>query len=146
MKRNSCLSLALHALHALSHMAYDTDDAQTSAEIADHAGTNPVVVRRVLGKLRAAGLLTSERGHSGGWRLGRETKHITLADVYAALGENLVVSEQRIKTDTCAVERALDVRVQQILKEIEQSLVERLGQTTIADVQSSTRQEPRDVH
>ena len=47
MKRNSCLSLALHALHALSHMAYDTDDAQTSAEIADHAGTNPVVVRRV---------------------------------------------------------------------------------------------------
>ena len=59
MKRNSRLSLALHAP---SHMAYDMDRAQTSSDIADHAGTNPVAVRRVLGKLRAVGLLTSERG------------------------------------------------------------------------------------
>lgn len=143
MKRNSRLSLALHAL---SHMAYDTGDAQTSANIADHAGTNPVVVRRVLGKLRTAGLLTSERGHSGGWRLARETKHITLADVYAALGERLVASEQPMETDTCAVERALDARVQQIMQEIEESLVERLEQTTIADVQGATRQVPSHAH
>jgi len=143
MKRNSRLSLALHAL---SHMVYDTEEAQTSADIADHAGTNPVVVRRVLGKLRAAGLLTSERGHSGGWRLARETMHITLADVYAALGESLIASETQPETNTCAVERTLDARVQQIMQEIEESLVARLGQTTIADVQSSTRQEHNHAH
>jgi len=44
----------------------DADEAQTSAKIAEHAGTNPVVVRRVLGKLREAGLVTSEQGQYGG--------------------------------------------------------------------------------
>ena len=71
MKRNSRLSLALHTL---SHMAGDPGRVRTSAEIADHAGTNPVVVRRVLGRLREAGLLTSEKGHAGGWRLARDPK------------------------------------------------------------------------
>ena len=127
-------------------MAYDTDEAQTSADIADHAGTNPVVVRRVLGKLRAAGLLTSERGHSGGWRLARDTQQITLADVYAALGESLIASKTRSETHACAVERALDNRVLQIMKQIEDSLVARLSQTTIADVQRSTNQDVPHVH
>lgn len=68
MKRNSCLSLALHTL---SHRAGEPGRVRTSTEIAEHAGTNPVVVRRVLGRLRAAGLLTSERGHAGGWCLAR---------------------------------------------------------------------------
>lgn len=41
MRRNSRLSLALCAL---SHMPYGAYDALTSAEIAEHAITNPVVV------------------------------------------------------------------------------------------------------
>lgn len=127
-------------------MAYDMDEAQTSADIADHAGTNPVVVRRVLGKLRSAGLLTSERGHSGGWRLARETQYITLADVYAALGESLIASDHGPETNLCAVERALDKRVLQIMKEIEVSLVARLSQTTIADVQRSTSEDAPHAH
>ena len=87
MKRNSRLSLALHTL---SHMAGDPDRMRTSADIAEHAGTNPVVVRRVLGKLREAGLLLSEKGHAGGWRLAKPAESITLADVYLALEERLV--------------------------------------------------------
>ena len=74
MKRNSRLSLALHTL---SHMAGEPDRVRTSADIADHAGTNPVVVRRVLGKLREAGLLSSEKGHAGGWRLAKSADSIT---------------------------------------------------------------------
>lgn len=68
MKRNSRLSLALHTL---GHMARDPEAMGTSSEIATHAGTNPVVVRRVLGRLRKAGLLISEKGHAGGWRRRR---------------------------------------------------------------------------
>ncbi|MEM9230136.1 MAG: Rrf2 family transcriptional regulator [Pseudomonadota bacterium] len=69
MKRNSRRSLALHTL---GHMAGEPQRMRTSAEITEHAGTNPVVVRRVLGRLREAGLLASEKGHAGGWRLARE--------------------------------------------------------------------------
>ncbi|MBM7070374.1 Rrf2 family transcriptional regulator [Actibacterium sp. 188UL27-1] len=58
---------------------------QSHSDIADHAGTNPVVVRRGLGELCKAGLLTSERGPSGGWRLVWRSHDITLADIYVRL-------------------------------------------------------------
>jgi Rrf2 family protein len=134
MKRNSRLSLALHTL---SHMAQETGRTQTPAEIADHADTNPVVVRRVLGKLRNAGLLISERGHSGGWRLARSSHDITLADVYLALEESLVGSRSDSEPHSCQVERHLEGRVIDILNEVEATLIERLSGTTIAEIGGS---------
>lgn len=132
MKRNSRLSLALHTL---SHMASDPDRMRTSADIADHAGTNPVVVRRVLGKLRKAGLLWSEKGHAGGWRLAKTPDSITLADVYLALDERLVSGNaSEDDPSPCHVEEGLQARVAEVLDDIEASLVERLRETTIVDV------------
>ncbi|MGR3503507.1 Rrf2 family transcriptional regulator [Pseudaestuariivita sp.] len=136
MKRNSRLSLALHTL---SHMAGEPDRVRTSADIASHAGTNPVVVRRVLGKLREAGLLRSDKGHAGGWRLARPASGITLADVYQALDERLVAGASgEIETSQCSVETGLQERVAQVLEEVEASLVQRLRETTITDVHASS--------
>ncbi|WP_368185657.1 Rrf2 family transcriptional regulator [Aestuariibius sp. HNIBRBA575] len=131
MKRNSRLSLALHTL---SHMASDPDKMRTSADIADHAGTNPVVVRRVLGKLREAGLLTSEKGHAGGWRLTRNPAEISLADVYLALDERLVASNTTQDAPSCSVENALHQRVSSVLEDVEQSLIQKLSETSILEV------------
>lgn len=136
MKRNSRLSLALHTL---GHMAGEPDRMSTSAEIADHAGTNPVVVRRVLGQLRKAGLLISEKGHSGGWRLARTPEEITLADVYLALDESLIATRTPDDIPSCSLEHALHTRVSSVLEDIECSLVERLSATTIADVREEGR-------
>lgn len=135
MKRNSRLSLALHTL---SHMAGDPQKTRTSADIADHAGTNPVVVRRVLGRLREAGLLTSEKGHAGGWRLARVPEAITLADVYLALDERLVASGENDDAPACLVEHALHKRVSSVLEDIEQSLVQKLGETSISEVRGTS--------
>ncbi|MEP4194839.1 MAG: Rrf2 family transcriptional regulator [Aliishimia sp.] len=134
MKRNSRLSLALHTL---GHMAAEPARVRTSADIAEHAGTNPVVVRRVLGKLREAELLTSEKGHAGGWRLARAPDQITLADVYLALDENLVATDVKGEVSACSVEQVLQKKVASVLEEIERSLVERLALTTIAEVRNS---------
>ena len=133
MKRNSRLSLALHTL---SHMAGDPTQVRTSANIAEHAGTNPVVVRRVLGRLRESGLLSSEKGHAGGWKLARDPKSITLADVYLALDESLIATDSENQAPTCSVEYALHRRVSSVMGEIEQSLIERLRETTIAEIRS----------
>lgn len=134
MKRNSRLSLALHTL---SHMAGDPDRVRTSRDIAEHAGTNPVVVRRVLGRLREAGLLISEKGHAGGWRLARVPQDITLADVYLALDERLVASDETDHAPECSVEHALHKRVSGVLNDIEQSLVQKLGETSISEVRGA---------
>ena len=131
MKRNSRLSLALHTL---GHMAGEPDKLRTSADIAEHAGTNPVVVRRVLGRLREAGILISEKGHAGGWRLARAPHSITLADVYLALDESLVATGDDEDVPACSVEHALRRRVSGVMKDIEQSLIERLKGMTISEV------------
>lgn len=131
MKRNSRLSLALHTL---GHMAAEPDRARTSADIAAHAGTNPVVVRRVLGRLRQAGLLTSEKGHAGGWQLARAPQEITLADVYLALDERLIATDNEDDAPNCSVEDALRRRVSTVMQDIERNLIERLAATTIAEV------------
>lgn len=131
MKRNSRLSLALHTL---SHMAQAPEQQSTSAEIAEHAGTNPVVVRRVLGKLRQAGLLVSERGHAGGWRLAKPPHQISLADVYLALGESLISGDTGDAAPHCSVEHALHRRVSEVMQDVEQSLIARLSETRISEI------------
>lgn len=130
MKRNSRLSLALHTL---GHMAADPERSQTSAEIAEHAGTNPVVVRRVLGRLREAELLTSEKGHSGGWKLARRPEKITLADVYMALDEQLIAVSDHEQTSKCSIENALQKRVAQVFVQAEKTLLDQLAKTTILE-------------
>jgi len=134
LKRNSRLSLAFHTL---AHMASDPERSRTSADIAAHAGTNPVVVRRVLGRLREAGLLISERGHAGGWRLARPPEQVSLADIYRALDERLVLPrEERGKSD-CAVEHALQHKVLSVMEEIEESLTQKLAAVTIQELGST---------
>lgn len=134
MKRNSQLSLALHSL---GHMAAVPDRLQTSADIAAHAGTNAVVVRRVLGKLRDAGLLKSEKGHAGGWRLARTPDQITLADIYLALGERLIAGRDEDAVAECSMERALHRKVASVMAEIEKTLIERLAATTLSEIRNA---------
>jgi len=131
MKRNSRLSLALHTL---GHMALEQGEARTSAHIAAHAGTNPVVVRRVLGRLREAGLLTSEKGHAGGWKLAKAPTEISLADVYTALDEKLIATGGVEDEPHCSLEHALRSQVSSVMEDIERTLIERLSKTTIAEV------------
>ena len=135
MKRNGRLALALHTL---GHMATDPTRTRTSADIAAHSATNPVVVRRVLGRLREAGLLISEKGHAGGWRLARDPDCITLADIYLALDERLIAAGDADQSTTCSVEHALHRRVADVLPDIEQRLIERLRETSISQMREAT--------
>src|ERR1700754_32191 len=87
MKSSERLSAALHVL---VHMAERPDAALTSAAMAAFVGTNPVVIRRGFAGLRQAAIVTSVKGHGGGWRLARPAEAITLAEIQHALGERVV--------------------------------------------------------
>ena len=47
--------------------------------------TNPVVVRRLLGSLREAGIVESKAGVGGGWSLRVDPDRITLLDILRAV-------------------------------------------------------------
>ena len=140
MKRDSKLSLALHAL---GHMAAAPDRPMPSDDLALIGPTNPVVVRRVLGQLRDAGLVTSAKGHAGGWRLARAASQITVADVYRALGEHLDPApgagpdNPPTCAPTCAIERALHGHWDKAVELAQAALLDRLSKVSIADLSGS---------
>ncbi len=144
MKRDGKLSLALHAL---GHMAAGAPVGVQggarplrSEDMAAHNGTNAVVVRRVLGRLREAGIVQSEKGHAGGWRLARDPSTVTVAEVHEALspgGDGGLLSH-RLAGDggstTCVIERALHEAVDAALRDAEALLLRRLAGITVADL------------
>src|ERR1700761_3020816 len=72
-------------VHALLLLAAEPDVLQTSEDVARKLNTNPVVIRRVFSLLQQAELVESQKGPSGGSRLGRPAKEITLSDIHRAL-------------------------------------------------------------
>ena len=129
MKHDSRLS---GVLHVLLHMA-EANRPVTSETMALAMQTNPVVVRRVMAGLREAGLVRSEKGHGGGWTIGRDLAAITLRDIYDALGEPaLFAIGNRTETPGCLVEQAVNAALDDSLAEAEALLLARFGAVTLA--------------
>lgn len=72
------------AVHILSLVSLERNVLCTSEWIAESVNTNPVVIRRVMGKLKEAGLVQVRRG-IGGTTLQKPLDQITLLDVYRAV-------------------------------------------------------------
>ena len=80
------------AVHILSLLAVSPTAHNTSEWIAGSVNTNPVIIRRVLGKLKKAGLVNVRSG-TGGAYLIKELRDITLFDIYQAVE---VVQEEEL--------------------------------------------------
>ena len=129
MKADSRLSVVLHVL---LHMA-ERQKPMTSAELAAHMGTNPVVVRRTMAGLRERGFVRSEKGHGGGWEIARPLDTITLKDVHDALGAPaLLAIGIHLEHPECLVEQAVNRSLTSAFREAEDLLVARLSDVTLA--------------
>ena len=108
-------------------------DLLTSEEMAAQGDTNPVVIRRTMAGLRAAGIVRSEKGHGGGWSLVRRIDDVTLYDVYEALGEPTILAMgNRTESPGCAVERAVNRALKCAFQAAEALLVAQLRSITLA--------------
>ena len=76
------------AVHVLAFLAWRRSEPQTSERVAGSVNTHPVVVRRLIGALRKAGLVTVQPGVGGGAQLARDPARITLLDVYRAVEDH----------------------------------------------------------
>ncbi|QED49358.1 Rrf2 family transcriptional regulator [Cytobacillus dafuensis] len=72
------------AVHILSLVNFEKSTLCTSEWIAGSVNTNPVVIRRVMGMLKKAGLIQVRRG-TGGAEIQKPLNEITLLDVYHAV-------------------------------------------------------------
>jgi Rrf2 family protein len=85
MSSNSRYTVAVHILLMLEEPA---GAWVTSEGIADSVNTHPVVIRRLLTRLQAVGLVAGQKGARGGYRLARTSRAITMWDIYEAMRED----------------------------------------------------------
>ena len=90
---------AEYALRAIVYLAAKQGEPQTNQQIAEITKVPSAYLSKVLQALGRAGLLTSQRGLGGGYRLTRDMDEITMLDVV-----NSVDPVQRIRT--CPMEIA----------------------------------------
>lgn len=119
----------------LSVVALRPDELVTSEFIAGSVKTNPVVVRRLLGRLRRAGLVRIQPGARGGARLARPARRISLAEVYQAVeGGQLLSLHRRPPNPLCPVGRCIGGVLGGVFGEAEAALVGVLKRKTLEDV------------
>jgi Rrf2 family protein len=80
-----------YALRALIELAAEpADRAVTADELGRRQDIPHGFLQSILGDLRKAGILLSQRGQSGGWRMARPPYAVTIADVIRAVDGPIV--------------------------------------------------------
>src|SRR5687767_13772008 len=96
---------------AMNHLATRADVASASArEIAEQYDIPIVLMAKVLQRLARRGLLTSHQGTRGGYRLGRATSAISVADIIQAIDGPLTVTACSTDSDSCGQYAKCSVR------------------------------------
>ena len=74
-----------YGIRALAYLAQKPNWEAIGAEIAEAEAISPKYLEGILTRLAVAGLIRSERGKNGGYRLAKAPDSISMANVVAAL-------------------------------------------------------------
>lgn len=142
MQISSRFTVAVHIFACIA--AFEKDRKITSEFLADSVNTNPVIIRKILIQLKAAGLVNVRRG-SGGTAVAKPLDEITLLDIYRAVecverGELFHFHEEPNKN--CPVGRNIHKILDGKLSNIQRAMEEEMAKYTVAgllnDVSFST--------
>lgn len=77
-----------YAVMAMADLAkHESGDPVPLSAVAERQHISLAYLEQLFLRLRRAGLVTSERGRTGGYRLGRASASITVAEIMAAVEE-----------------------------------------------------------
>lgn len=139
MQISSRFTLAVHIFACID--TFQGDCKVTSDFLAGSTNVNPVVIRRILGQLKAAGLVEVARG-SGGASVSRPLNEISFLDIYHAVecvenGE-LFHFHENPSTD-CPVGRNIHRVLDDKLMRVQKAMEAELSSITLEDVMRDTR-------
>jgi Rrf2 family protein len=129
------------AVHILSVVSMSTSPC-TSDFIAESVSTNPVIIRRIIGSLKKAGLVHVKAG-TGGTYLKKELADITLLDIYRAVevvekGELFHFHEH--PNPQCPVGANIESVLRQSMLEAQSAMEQQLAQVTLAQLVTDLRE------
>ena len=135
MSANSRLTTAVHALCWLELAEHRGYPSLTSERVAASLASNPALVRKALGPLRDAGLVTTGRGPGAGWSLARPARTIRLDEVYDALGEGPAFAlHPHDPNRECPVGFGIRPVLGEVYADAEAAVRRSLARHTVADV------------
>ena len=126
-----------YALMAMKHLAVHRDRGSASArEIAGSYGIPIELLAKVLQRLVRRGLLVSQHGTHGGYRLARAPVQISIADVIQAIDGPVAVTACSVHEAQC--EQFSKCNVRDPLWKVRERILAALGETTIAEIASES--------
>lgn len=129
--QNSRFAVAIHTLVMLAAAA---GKPTSSDYIASSVGTNPVLIRRLMGELRAAGIVDSRAGATGGFVLAKPAERVALDEVYRAVEDAPLFSRHGNANLNCPIGRAVGPLLDRVLGQAEVAMLHSLEHTTLADL------------
>lgn len=133
MQISTRFTIAVHTLLCIQY--FSPERKATSSFIASSVNVNPVVIRRTLGQLKEAGIVSVEAG-VGGASLARPADEITLLDIYRAVEcvEGDLFNFHADPNASCPVGRNVHAVLDGKLAAAQRALEDELARTTIADL------------
>ena len=133
MQISSRFTMAIHMFACIDTF---TEQKMTSDFMAASIGTNPVIVRKLLQQLKAAGLIEVSRG-TGGVTVTKPLSEITFLDIYKAVectpDEELFHFHEN-PNQACPVGRNIHHVLDDKLAKVQEAMERELAAITLADV------------
>lgn len=136
MQISSRFTIALHIFTCVD--TFKGEYKITSDFLAESINTNPVIIRKILTQLKAAGLITVSRG-TGGIELTRDLSEISFYDVYEAVGaiENGDLFHfHESPNPKCPVGRNIHALLDGKLKAIQNAMEDEMRRYTLLDLRN----------
>ena len=123
-----------YATRAILALALDGGGPLKLEELAHRTGAPQSVLEQVMPAMRSAGLVRSERGPSGGYRLNKEPDEITLERVVRLFQGQLAPIGYATRRSPDAVPKFVADSLRGTWSEVRDSTIEILERTTFADL------------
>ena len=140
MQISSRFTIAIHMLTCME--IFKNEYKITSDFLAESIQVNPVIIRRIMGQLKEAGLIEVKRG-TGGAAITRPLEEITFLDVYRAVEcreENTLFHFHENPNLNCPVGRNIHHVLDDRLRRVQEAMERELEAITLADVVEDMRQ------
>lgn len=135
MQISSRFTMAIHMFACIDTFK---DQKMTSDFMAGSIGTNPVIIRKLLQQLKAAGLIEVSRG-TGGVTITRSLNEITFLDVYKAVEcapEEELFHFHENPNQKCPVGRNIHHVLDDKLVQVQRAMEDELARITLAEVKN----------
>ncbi|MBD1381082.1 Rrf2 family transcriptional regulator [Metabacillus arenae] len=122
------------AIHILTLVASQAECHLKSEIIASSVNTNPVVIRRINGMLKKAGILSSKAGVIGS-TLTRDPSNIKLLDIYKAVQtEDDLFAVHEKPNPECPIGEKIQQTINTSFQKVQAAMEKELAKQTLQDI------------